>query len=198
VISKKESLRIVRRADTLGKGRYLWRLPEGEKSFMSHPPNGRDQGSAPEPELFAFPALQKVVEQKDRRTFAHLARALPWQDHRASDLLQAIDWALALDAIETAKELAQKGRKLFPNDERLRQAAAVLAPPILLGTRPSQPTGLDASQQWLKKHASLYKGQWVAVRSGTFLGSAPTLRELYERLGAEGKTAPTIVVKVLS
>ncbi|HXH12676.1 MAG TPA: DUF5678 domain-containing protein [Alphaproteobacteria bacterium] len=138
------------------------------------------------------------MEQKDRRTFAHLARALRWQDHHASDLLQAIDWALALDAVETARELAQHGRKLFPDHERLRQVAAVLAPPKVLGTRPSQPIGLDASQQWLKKHASRYKGQWVAVQSGTFLGSAPTLRELYERIGAEGKTAPTIVVKVLS
>jgi hypothetical protein len=198
VISREELLRIVQRANTLDEAQRLWRPPEREKRFMSRPPNGLDQSSPPEPESFAFPALQKAVEQKDHRTFAHLARALPWQDHHASDLLQAIDWALALDAVETARELAQHGRKLFPDHERLRQVATVLAPPILLGTRPSQPIGLDASQQWLKKHAMLYNGQWVAVRSGTFLGSAPTLRELYERIGAEGKTASVIVVKVLS
>lgn len=120
----------MQRADTLGEARCLWRPPEREKSFMSRPPNGRNQGSASEPGAFAFPALQKAVEQKDRWTFAHMARTLPWQDHHASDLLQAIDWALALDAVETARELAQHGRKLFPDDERLRQVAAVLAPPF--------------------------------------------------------------------
>jgi hypothetical protein len=165
---------------------------------MSRPSNGIHQSSPPSPESLAFPAMQKAMENQDRRTFAHLARAIPWRNHQASDLLQVIDWALALDAVEIARELAQHARRLFPDHEPLRQVAAVLAPPVLLGTRPSQPTGLDASQQWLKEHASQHKGQWVAVRSGTFLGSAPTLRELFERLGPEGKTAHTIVVKVLS
>jgi len=183
--------------DLQSKRGIAW-LHDRERRFMSRPSNGIHQNSPPSPESLTFPALQKAVENKDRRTFAYLARAIPWQSHQAGDLLQVIDWALALDAVEIARELAQHGRRLFPDHERLRQVAAVLAPPVLLGTRPSQPTGLDASQQWLKEHASQHKGQWVAVRSGTFLGSAPTLRELYERLGPEGKTAQTIVVKVLS
>ena len=74
---------------------------------------------------------------------------------------------------------------------------AVLTPTVVRGTRPAQPLHLTAAQSWFKEHASQYTGQWVAVRGGALLGSAPTLQELHKRIGVEGQTASTIVVKVL-
>jgi hypothetical protein len=72
---------------------------------------------------------------------------------------------------------------------------AVLAPPVVRGTRPAQPLHLTAAQSWFKEYASHYTGQYIAVRGGTLLGSASTLQELHERIGVEGQTASTIVVK---
>jgi len=100
--------------------------------------------------------------------------------------------------VSLARELAQQGSKVFPEDKRLQQALAVLLPPAVIRMRPAQGSYLEASQKWLKEHASQYKGQWVAVRSGTLLGSAPTLQELYQQIGPHGKTALTVIVKVVS
>jgi hypothetical protein len=104
--------------------------------------------------------------------------------------------ALSLDLVPLARELVQQGSRVFPDDTRLQQVTAVLAPPVAIETRPAQGLSLDASQTWLKEHASQYKGQWIAVQEGTLLGAAPTLKDLYVQIGPGGKTAPTVVVKV--
>jgi hypothetical protein len=129
--------------------------------------------------------------------FDFLSRAIDWSHHRPSDLMRAIDLALRLDMVPLARELAQQGSKLFPADTRVQQATAVLSPPVVRATRPEQGLLLEASQRWLKEHASRYKGQWIAVGDGTLLGAAPTLQELYKQLGPEGKMAHTVIVKVL-
>jgi hypothetical protein len=141
--------------------------------------------------------LEQAAAQADRQTFALLATTIGWSTHGAIDLARAIDLALALDMVSLARELAHQGGRIFPEDTRLQQAMAVLAPPVVRDTRPAQPLHLTAAQRWFKEHTSHSAGQWGAVRGGTLLGSAPTLQELHERIGVEGKTASTIVVKVL-
>lgn len=142
-------------------------------------------------------ALQRAVEQADRQAFALLVTTIDWSTCHAADLTRAIDLALTLDLVSLARELAQQGSKMFPGDTRLQQAIAVLSPPVVSGTRPARALHLKVSQRWFKEHARHYQGQWVAVRNGTLLGSAPTLQELHKRIGADGQTADTIVVKVL-
>ncbi len=141
--------------------------------------------------------LEQAATQTDRQAFALLATTIDWSAYCATDLTRAIDLALALDMVPLARGLAQKGSKIFPEDKCLQQAMAVLAPPVVRGTRPAQSLHLTASQRWFKEHASQYTRQWVAVRGGTLLGSASTLQELHERIGVEGQIASTIVVKVL-
>ena len=152
------------------------------------------EDSSQPPELHT---LEQAATQTDRQTFALLATTIDWSLHCATDLTRAIDLALALDMVSLARELAHQGSRLFPQDKRLQQAMAVLAPPVVRGTRPAQPLHFTAAQSWFKEHTSQYTGQWVAVRGDTLLGSAPTLQALHERIGAEGQTASTIVVKVL-
>jgi hypothetical protein len=102
-----------------------------------------------------------------------------------------------MEMIPLARDLAERGRKLFPNNERIRRLAAVLTPAVILGSRPSQPHGLELSQQWIREYASSYKNQWIAVQEGKLLGVASTLRELHEKLGPGGKAPSIIIVKVL-
>ena len=147
-----------------------------------------------QPELHT---LEQAAAQIDRQAFALLATTIDWSLHCATDLTRAIDFALALDIVSLARALAHQGSKIFPEDKRLQQAMAVLAPPVVRGTRPAQSLYLTAAQSWFKEHASQYIGQWVAVRDGTLLGAAPTLQDLHERIGVERQTASTIVVKVL-
>jgi hypothetical protein len=143
-------------------------------------------------------ALKNASENKNHQEFARLARAIKWVHYPPAELRQAIDLALALDMVQLARELAQEGRKLFPRDERIQRAVDVLSPPSFVRTQPSERMDFESSQQWLKEHASQHRGLWVAVRAGILLGSAPTLKELYQQIGLERRTPNTVVVKVLS
>lgn len=149
------------------------------------------------PEPPELHTLERAAEQTDHQAFARCATTIDWSRHGATDVTRALDLALALDMPSLARALAHQGSRIFPEDKRLQQALAVLAPPVVRGTRPAQPLGLTATQSWFKEHAAPYTGQWVAVRDGTLLGSAPTLQELHERIGIEGQTASTVVVKIL-
>jgi len=142
-------------------------------------------------------ALEDAVKRADHQTFACLVRAMDWSVYRPNDLTCAIDMALQLDMVPLARELAQQGSRLFPEESHIQQAAAVLSPPVAMATPSPRRLPLAASQTWLKAHASQYKGQWVAVCDGTLLGTAPTLPELYNQLKLEGKMMHTVIVKVL-
>jgi hypothetical protein len=142
--------------------------------------------------------LEKASGNADPQAFAFLTRTIDWSTHGAAELTRAIDLALALDMVPLARDLAQQGNRLFPEDQRVQQAMTVLAPPIVVGTYPAQETNLEASQQWIEEQASQYKGQWIAVQNGLLLGSAPTLQALHRQIGPEGQTSQTIVVKVLA
>jgi hypothetical protein len=161
---------------------------------------GFDQGQSRfriEQESLEFADLQTAAENSDSRMFAQLARAMKWENHHPSDLRQAIDLALSMEMVPLARQLAQHGRRLFSHDDSLRQVSTVLAPPIILGTRMGQARQLEASQRWLKEHASQFPGQWIAVRRGVLLGAAATLKELYEQIGTDGRTTTTLIVRVL-
>lgn len=142
--------------------------------------------------------LEKAAQSADHRTFDLVVRTIDWSRLGVTELARAIDLALALDMTPLARELAHIGSKTFPGDTRIQQALAVLSPLAVSRMRLAQGPPLDASQKWLKEHASQYKGQWVAVHGSTLLGSAPTLRELYQRIGLHGQTAHTVIVKVVA
>jgi hypothetical protein len=146
-------------------------------------------------------AIEAAEAKEDRRALITLAEQVDWRSRRPEELIRAIQASLLLDMVLLARELADEGRRVFPNDKRLEQWAIVLAPPRIVGTRPAsgKAMGLEASRRWFQQNnASQYKGQWIAVHHGEFLGAAPTLKELYDKIGRDNRTPGTIVVKVLS
>ena len=52
---------------------------------------------------------------------------------------------------------------------------------------------LRANRDWLMRHGDLYRGQWVALRNGELLGSAPSLQTLVAKIG---DTKSILVTKV--
>jgi hypothetical protein len=159
---------------------------------------GETSTDIPEPLLRA---IEEAEAREDRRALIALTEQVDWRNRRPEELIRAIQASLFLDMVLLARELADKGRQAFPNDKRLEQWAIVLAPPRIVGTRPAsgKAMGLEASHRWFQQHnASQYKGQWIAVHHGEFLGAAPTLKELYDKIGRDNRTPGTIVVKVLS
>lgn len=144
-----------------------------------------------------YQMLEEAASSDDHQAFAGLARGIEWIERQPKDLIRTIDLALMLDLVPLAQELAQRGKQLFPYDIHLQQAAKVLTPPIIIGKRPAQAKHLKASRDWLAEHSSEYRGQWIAVRDGILLGTAPTLKGLYGKIGLNANSADTVVVKIL-
>ncbi len=143
-------------------------------------------------------ALEHLADSGKTQEFDRLARTIDWSTQRPAHLARVMDLALSLDMITLAKELVWRGSVAFPDNKRIQHAVAVLSPHVAVKTQPAQTSHIDVSQQWLKEHGSEYKGQWVAVHNGMLLGVAPTLKQLHTQIGPEGKTAQTVIVKVLS
>jgi hypothetical protein len=157
---------------------------------------GETSTATQEPLLLAIEAAEAG---EDRHALIALTEQIDWRRRRPEELIRAIQASLFLDMVLLARELADEGRRVFPNDKRLKQWAIVLAPAKIIGTQPASAIGLEASHRWFQQNnASQYKGQWIAVFNGELLGAAPTLKELYDKIGRDQKTPGTIVVQVLS
>ena len=145
----------------------------------------------------ALSLLEEYVQAGERQQFVALAEAIDWSACGPEELLRAIDLALSLELASLAIKLAQQGRRLFPNHERIQQAAQVLAPPI--GREVSTPyaQNLSASQVWLREHAPEYRGRWVAVREGELVATAESLQELTTMMGEDEDPTNTLISKVL-
>ncbi len=142
--------------------------------------------------------LEEAVRSRNYKALEYLAKSLDYSEYGPAALRQTLDMALSLDMVTLARELAQRGVCLYPQEKAFQQAAAVLAPPKIIGTRPSKPSNFAASQEWLKNNAAQYKGKWVAVGDGRLLGAAATLKELHKQIESFNKTTNKIIVRVLS
>ena len=145
-----------------------------------------------------FTLMEEAAQAEDPRRFAAWADLIDWSTSTPDELVRTIELTLSLELVALARELTLEGTHLFPNHERLRQAAQVLAPPSVQ-PQPDMPPaeGLEVSMAWLSEHASQYRGQWVAVRSGRLIATTATLQELEASIGQDTSLESTIVAKVL-
>ncbi len=82
-----------------------------------------------------------------------------------------------------ARSLAVEGARRFPEHVQLRKMAHILAPsmPARVGG-PADPA-VQADMDWLNAHWDEYRGRWVAIRNGKFLGAAKVLDDLVAQIG---------------
>lgn len=125
--------------------------------------------------------LEGAAQARDEARFARTVKAVAWQSRRPDEILKAVRFAIEAGAYLTARELSELGARLFPGDAALRNAAQVLAPPRVVGSRPADDPGLRANRDWLKAHWDEYKGKWVGLKSGVLVGVADSFDELRTR-----------------
>ena len=145
--------------------------------------------------VFRLEDLETSARIRDRGQFIRIAEGIDWSAHPADELLRAIDLALSMELADLAIRLAQQGKPLFPDHERVQQAAIVLAPPTVRTSHIPPAKGLDVSAAWLRVNASQYRGKWVAVREGQLVGAAQSLQELAAIIKQD--PVSTLVTKVL-
>ncbi len=142
--------------------------------------------------------LTERVRAGDTRHFVALVEATDWTTQQPEALTTAIDLALHLDMSRLAVKLAEMGGRLFPDHERVQQAARVLAAPAKTRISKRRPIkGKRASMDWFQKHATEYRGQWVAVRDGQLVQSAQSFETLIETIGRDNDLLDTIITRVL-
>jgi hypothetical protein len=123
----------------------------------------------------------KLIEVADRLT----------PDHAL--LVQAVEVALANQAIAVARLLVREGQRLYPEDTALKHLGHVLAPAKVVSVSESPRHDLAASMVWLKNHSADYVGSWVALENGNLLGTASSRQLLIERLGSTLDTAHVLI-----
>jgi hypothetical protein len=92
--------------------------------------------------------------------------------------------------VEAARRLVQELEQRWPDSERVRHYAVVLAPPIAR-RRPDIPARpRDREWQWLQEHGHEYPGCWLAVHEDRLIAADPdrrvVLAKVREALGEEG------------
>ena len=104
----------------------------------------------------------------------------------------------SLEMTRLAASLAEQGARLFPDHERVQQAAKVLAAPARTSKgRLPRPRGLQDSRIWLREHAGQYRGQWVAVCESELLNATPSLEALTPVIDQGEEALNTIITRVL-
>lgn len=145
----------------------------------------------------ALVRLEEYASANMLKEYSQLAEKIEWANYNPEELLRAVDLALSLDLAALAMRLAQQGRNIFSTHERMQQAGQVLTPPVVRLVETSSAQAQAASQEWLRENAIQYRGQWVAVRAGTLLGTAVSLSDLMPVISRNTEALDILVTKVL-
>jgi len=127
--------------------------------------------------------LQAAARSGNERAFIAAYHTTDWSRRSADDFLQAIQWALAAGAHLAARNLSTRGADRYPDHDELKKYARVLAPPKVIGRNLPPRLSMRADHDWLKVNGERYRGQWIALRHGEFLGAAPSLQALTNKVG---------------
>jgi hypothetical protein len=127
--------------------------------------------------------LERAAKAANQAAFLEAVKEINWQRGSVRDFVRAVRLALTVGTHATARELAMRGAELHFDSNELEKYARVLAPPKVLAERPQSKVNPKANVEWLKVNKDNYRGKWIAIRNGEFLGFADTYRELVAQLG---------------
>lgn len=126
--------------------------------------------------------LEITAQRGDEAAFVEVASWIDWSWRPAADFARAVRLALAAGAHLLARNLADYGHRLYPYHQELAKMTHILAPPQVVRANLPPAPSVRANLEWMRANAGRYRGQWVALRNGVLLASAPTARELREQL----------------
>jgi len=131
----------------------------------------------------AMTLLRAAADSGDEEMFVKAMGYMNWSQRSEETFVEAVRLALRAGAHRAARELAVEGVQRYPGNSRLQKMSRLLGPPrVLRDDLPPVPS-LRANKAWMETHATEYRGQWIALREGELIASAPTARELRSEVG---------------
>jgi hypothetical protein len=140
----------------------------------------------PEAEVSGQPSaltrLEEAANLGDEQTFIKTLREIKWWKARPADFARAINLSIKAGLPRAARHVAGEGMKYYPGEVEIQEYARLFAPAkVLLDSVHS--SNQNANIAWLKAHGGEYRGKWVALKDGQFLGAEVKLKELIQKIG---------------
>jgi hypothetical protein len=170
---------------TAGSGQFPSNIlsPAKKPSLLGAP---QDPYPIPEDmrvQVLDFAAIREAADRRDLRSFIAAVHGVNWGMRSAGELKDTIERALSLGAFVVAQQLAVEGARQHGDDASAKRLARMLAPARIVRTDLPADPGVLQNHEWLKKHASQYRGRWVALANGELLLSGDSIAELKTKLG---------------
>ena len=124
-----------------------------------------------------------ATETNNEDAFVRTVGRIDWSQRSARDFAYAVRLALATGAHVTAQNLAITGAEQHPDNDNLQKMSRLLAPARVIRSDLPPDPAVRVDHEWLLANRDEYRGQWVALRSGTLLATAPTVKELKAHVG---------------
>ena len=93
------------------------------------------------------------------------------------EFISAIDTALVIGDFNLARQLAFQAVEHYPEREKIKKYAYILAPPMVIVGKPS-PETRKMDREWLRENHFKYRNRWVALHQGKLIAEAPERTEL--------------------
>jgi hypothetical protein len=138
--------------------------------------------------------LEITAANADENGFIEAASTIDWSSRGVGGFRRAVRLAIRAGAYLFARNMANQGAELHPEDAELQKMARILAPPRVVDADIPRSRSVRANHDWLRENASEYEGQWIALRHGTLLASGRSAREVWDRLHT---TEDVMLTKVL-
>jgi hypothetical protein len=159
----------------------VWRFPEPAVCAalgLSFLDGGFSLADRTQPQEDPMLPLRLVGETGDEAMFVRVAKNMDWMRCSASDFVEAVRLALKAGAHMIARDLAEKGIQRYPYNPTLQKMSRLLGPPRVVKNNLPPVSSLKANREWIRAHSAGYRGQWIALREGKLVASAPTAGEL--------------------
>lgn len=137
---------------------------------------------APQVQGAVISILEAAATAGEPERFTAVCKTTDWSRRPAVDFERASKLALAAGAFLAARRLAEEGVRYNPSSGELQKLLVVLSPPKAVRADLPPDSTLRANRDWLKQHASDYRGQWVGLRGGQLIGHASTLKALVSQI----------------
>ncbi|HEY7213713.1 MAG TPA: DUF5678 domain-containing protein [Thermoanaerobaculia bacterium] len=111
------------------------------------------------------------------------ARKLDEQNPTPETFIEEIRRIINSGTLRGAREVAEQGLALFPDDPELQRLHHVLRPFEVRVSSYWKTPDPRPNYEWLKKNARKYRGKWVGLDRGELVAAADTLEEVLQAFG---------------